>query len=174
MKRDAAPSDPAALRTLFAAIPQSVVALCGLDPSGTPRGMTASSFTPISLQPPLVSVAMAHTSTTWPILRRMSRLGISLLSHSQGPTCKALAARKPDRFADLQWTPASGTGAVFMNEAAAHLECELFDELPAGDHLIALLRITSLGVDDRREPLLFHRSRFRRVVNDPSRKSERT
>lgn len=69
MKLDATPSDPVALRALFAAVPQSVVALCGLDPSGTPRGVTASSFTPISLQPPLVSVAMAHTSTTWPILR---------------------------------------------------------------------------------------------------------
>lgn len=104
----------------------------------------------------------------------MSRLGVSLLSHSQSAACRALAAKERDRFADLKWTPASGSGAVFMNEAAAHLECELFDELPAGDHVIVLLRIMSLGVDDRVEPLLFHRSTFRRLADVPSRKSERT
>jgi flavin reductase (DIM6/NTAB) family NADH-FMN oxidoreductase RutF len=157
------PTDPATLRTLFASVPQSVVALCGLDPSGTPQGMTISSFTPISLDPPLVSVAMAETSTTWPKLRQLPRLGISLLSHSQGPTCRTLAAKTGDRFADLQWRSNDNTGAVFIDAAAAELECELFGELPAGDHSIVLLLIKSLSVDDRQEPLVFYGSDFRRL-----------
>ena len=164
MNLDAVPSDPAALRALFAQIPQSVVALCGLDASGTPHGVAASSFTPISLEPPLVSVAMAETSTTWPTLRRMPRVGVSLLSHSQADTCRTLAAKGRDRFADLRWSSTVGSSAVFVDGAAAALDCELFQEFPAGDHGIVLLRIGSIGVADGREPLIFHGSGFRRLA----------
>lgn len=158
------PTDPAALRTAFASVPQSIVALCGLDPTGTPHGVTASSFTPISLEPPLVSVAMGKGSATWPVLRQMPRLGISLLSHSQAAICRKLAVKGGDRFEGLRWRFEAGTGAVFIDAAVAELDCELFDELPAGDHSIVLLRIKSLSVDDQREPLIFHGSDFRRLA----------
>lgn len=168
MKLEPVPSNPVMLRTFFAAVPQSVVAVCGLDPSGIPCGMTASSFTPVSLDPPLVSIAVANTSTTWPALRQLPRFGISLLSHTQAGACRALAVRGADRFADLQWRPGDHTGAVFIDNAAAELECDLVDELPAGDHSIALLAIRTIGVDHHREPLVFHGSMFRLLADNPA------
>jgi flavin reductase (DIM6/NTAB) family NADH-FMN oxidoreductase RutF len=157
------PSDPAQLRAAFAKVPQSVVAVCGLDSAGVPHGMAASSFTPLSLDPPLVSVAMARSSSTWPVLRGFSRLGISLLNDTQGPSCRRLAAKNGDRFNDVSWTP-HHSGAVFLDHAAAHLDCELFDELPGGDHTIALFLIRTIHVDADHEPLVFQGSDFRRMA----------
>jgi len=163
MNLTATPTDPGALRTIFATIPQSVVALAGLDATGDPKGLAASSFTTISLAPPLVSVAMAHTSTTWPTLRRLPRLGISLLSDAQETVCRALSAKTPDRFAGLNWQ-ATANGAVLFDDAVATMECCLVEELPAGDHTIALLHIEALGSEPDRAPLVFHGSGFRRLA----------
>jgi flavin reductase (DIM6/NTAB) family NADH-FMN oxidoreductase RutF len=157
------PTDPVSLRSLYSSVPQSVVAMCGIDDAGIPAGVAASSFTPISLDPPLVSVAMAHTSSTWPVLKNMSRLGLSLLSESQGPICRQLAAQGGHRFAGIDWRT-SDNGAVFIDGAAVALECELFDELPAGDHTIILLLVKEISIDGDREPLIFHGSDFRRLA----------
>lgn len=157
------PSNSLELRSLFAAVPQSVVALCGLDDTGIPRGLTASSFTPISLDPPLVSVAMANTSTTWPVLRDIPQLGISLLSYSQGPVSRQLAAKSDSRFDEIEWNTGPGTTAVYIAAATAHLQCKIFDEIPAGDHNIVLLQIDAIDVDHSQEPLVFHSSSFRRL-----------
>ncbi|MHA6761421.1 flavin reductase family protein [Streptacidiphilus sp. PAMC 29251] len=156
------PAEPAALRAAFACIPQGVTALCALDESGTPRGITASSLTTVSLDPPLISVAMAHTSTTWPRLRHLPRLGVSVLADDQNETCRALAARTQDRFADIDWH-ATDHGAVLLGDAVLWMDCTIEDAMPAGDHQIVLLRIHALSAQPDREPLVFHASRFRRL-----------
>jgi flavin reductase (DIM6/NTAB) family NADH-FMN oxidoreductase RutF len=62
------------LRQAFGAFPSGVTAFCGLI-DGLAEGMAASSFTSVSLDPPLVSVCVANTSTTWPKLAQLDRLG---------------------------------------------------------------------------------------------------
>lgn len=74
MTRVAAFSDAARLRQAFGFFPSGVTAVCGLA-DGRPAGLTASSFTSVSLDPALVSVCLAKTSTTWPVLRRLPGLG---------------------------------------------------------------------------------------------------
>jgi flavin reductase (DIM6/NTAB) family NADH-FMN oxidoreductase RutF len=150
------------LRTAFSAFPSGVTAVAGLR-HGRPHGLAASSFTSVSIDPPLVSVCVAHTSTTWPLLRTMRRLGVSVLGEDQGELCRALAARTGDRFADVEWE-ASDTGAVFLRGAALWLECSLHAQLPAGDHDIALLTIHRLDTYDDVQPLVFHGSRFRQLA----------
>ncbi|WP_368680323.1 flavin reductase family protein (plasmid) [Rhodococcus opacus] len=158
-----APTDPAALRAVFANIPQTVIALCGLGADGRPRGLAASSFTTVSLAPPIVSVAMAHTSTTWPTLRDIPRLGVSVLAEDQDTVCRALSARGTDRFADVHWH-AGTDGAVLLDDAVATMECTIVGEIPAGDHQIVLLRIEVLDADPARDPLVFHGSTFRTLA----------
>ena len=62
------------LRHAFGLFPSGVTAVCGIV-DGHPAGLAASSFTSVSLDPPLVSVCIAHTSSTWPILRQCRWLG---------------------------------------------------------------------------------------------------
>ncbi|WP_433622213.1 flavin reductase family protein [Nocardia sp. CA-120079] len=155
--------DEAVLRNAFAAFPSGVTVVAGLI-GDTPAGLTASSFTSVSLNPPLVSVCVAHTSTTWPVLRGVSHFGVSVLSYHQADLAREVASRSAaDRFNGVRWR-STEHGAVFLDGAALWLECSLHDQLPAGDHDVALLEIHELKTFDRKRPLVFHRSRFHQIV----------
>lgn len=156
------PSDPAELRQAFGCFPSGVTALCALD-SGTPVGMAASTFTPVSLDPPLVSVCVQDTSSTWPKLRKQSRLGLSVLAEGQDLICRSLAGKAGNRFSDVGWE-ASEDGSVYVHGANLWLDCSVHSEFPGGDHTIVVLEIHGLKAEPDREPLVFHGSRFRRLA----------
>jgi flavin reductase (DIM6/NTAB) family NADH-FMN oxidoreductase RutF len=150
------------LRNAFGCFASGVVAVCAIVDGG-PLGMAVSSFTSVSLDPPLVSVCMQGTSETWPRLRHCGRLGLSVLAEEHDAVCRALAKKGTDRFAGLDWT-AGPSGSVFMPGASAWFECSLHQEIPAGDHAIALLRLHKLRSEPDVSPLVFHGSRFRRLA----------
>jgi flavin reductase (DIM6/NTAB) family NADH-FMN oxidoreductase RutF len=154
--------DPAQLRRAYGCFPSGVTAMCVLE-GDEPVGIAASSFTSVSVEPALVSVCVQNTSTTWPRLRRHPRLGLSVLAEGQNEACRALAMKTGDRFADLEWT-AGPEGAVFVHGAVLHLDCSIHQEVPAGDHLIALLQVHALRAEPERSPLVFHASRFRQLL----------
>ncbi|WP_042381030.1 flavin reductase family protein [Streptacidiphilus melanogenes] len=151
------------LRRAFGAFPTGVTALAALGDDGTPVGLAASSFTSVSLDPPLVSVCVAHTSTTWPLLRDRARLGVSVLGAHQAEACRRLAARGGNRFAGLDWT-ATTDGAVLIDGASARFDCSVERLVRAGDHDIVLLRVHELDADHAIAPLVFHASRFHRLA----------
>ena len=153
---------PERLRHAFGAFPTGVTALAALV-DGTPVGIAASSFTSVSLDPPLVSVCVAHSSATWPLLRERTRLGVSVLGAHQESACRQLAAREGDRFAGLDWH-ATADGAVLITGASAWFDCAVERLVPAGDHDIVLLRVHELDADHAVAPLVFHASRFRRLA----------
>jgi flavin reductase (DIM6/NTAB) family NADH-FMN oxidoreductase RutF len=150
------------LRTAYGFFPSGVVAICGLV-DDLPVGLAASSFTTVSLDPPLVSVCVAHTSTTWPTLKRAPRIGVSVLAHDHGPTARALAAKGVDRFAALAWE-VNDDGAVFLPGSALWLDCTISAELRAGDHDIVLLQIESVQPYPDVPPIIFHGSKFRQLA----------
>jgi flavin reductase (DIM6/NTAB) family NADH-FMN oxidoreductase RutF len=152
--------DPFVLRHVFGAFPSGVAAVAAVV-DGTPAGIAASSFTSVSLDPPLVSLCVAHTSTTWPLLRA-PRLGVSILSAAQELAVRQLAARGVDRFAGLAWRTTSD-GAVLLDGASGWLETSIEQQVRAGDHDIVVLRIHDLDADHDISPLVFHASRFRRL-----------
>lgn len=153
--------DPLALRGAFGCFPSGVIALCALHVDGTPIGMAASAFVPLSLDPPLVAISIQRTSTSWPRLRPVKRLGLSVLAQDHGDVCVRLSGRG-DRFGAVDWIP-TAAGAVLIGGASAWLECELSEEVSAGDHTLAVLRIHRLRTAPTVAPLVFHASRFRRL-----------
>lgn len=154
--------DPKLLKHAFGCFPSGVVVIAALG-GGGPVGMAMSSFTSVSLSPPLVSVCVQETSQTWPRLRSCQRLGVSVLAEGHDEACMRLSSKAGDRFAGVPWE-SSEEGAVFINEAAAWMDCRLYDELPAGDHKIALLQIMGVMTEIERPPLVFHGSRFRSLA----------
>ena len=92
--------DPGALRRAFGAFPSGVVAVAA-EVDGVPVGMVASSFTSVSLEPALVSFSIANTSSTWPLLRRSARLGLSVLADHHDHVCRQLAGPAAQRFDGL-------------------------------------------------------------------------
>jgi flavin reductase (DIM6/NTAB) family NADH-FMN oxidoreductase RutF len=149
------------LRRAFGQFPSGVSAVC-VDIEGIPVGLAASSFTSVSMSPPLVSVCIQRSSTTWPTMRLRPGLGLSILAEDQEGVCRRLASRQGDRFADVDWF-VTERGSLLIEGASLWLDCSLHEELPAGDHDIVLLRVHHVGTRDA-PPLVFHGSRFRRLA----------
>jgi flavin reductase (DIM6/NTAB) family NADH-FMN oxidoreductase RutF len=146
-----------ALRQAFAAFPSGVVAVAA-EVAGRPVGLAASSFTSVSLDPPLVSVSIACSSTTWPVLRKAARIGVSVLAHHHADTCRQLAGPAATRFDGLAVARGSTT-ALLLDDAAGAFECSIAQEIQAGDHVIVLLRLHAAHQSPT-APLLFHGSRL--------------
>lgn len=155
-------ADPALLRGAFGCFPSGVTAVSAMV-GDEPIGMAASSFTSVSLDPPLVSVCFQEGSGTWQRLRALPRLGISVLAQGQDAICMSLARRADNRFATVSWDR-TAQGAVLVRGATAWLECSTYTEVPAGDHTIALLQIHGLEAKPDAAPLVFHGSKFRRLA----------
>jgi flavin reductase (DIM6/NTAB) family NADH-FMN oxidoreductase RutF len=156
-------ADPLAqnqLRRVLATFPTGVAAVAAII-NGEPAGLAANSFVSVSLDPPLVSVCIGHSSTTWPVLRAAGRLGISVLGAHQETASRQLSSRDGDRFAGLRWR-ATDDGAVLLHEASAWFECSIEREIAAGDHDIVLLRVHDLGASEAM-PLVFHGSAYRQL-----------
>jgi flavin reductase (DIM6/NTAB) family NADH-FMN oxidoreductase RutF len=154
--------DQSLLRQAFGCFPSGVTAFCGLL-DGVAEGMAASSFTSVSLDPALVSVCVANTSTTWPKLTKLDRLGLSVLAGDHAPIARALASKTGDRFDGVDWT-ASDSGAVFVHGATLWLECAPFKRVAAGDHEIVVLQIVALAMYPDVAPMVFHRSNFHELA----------
>lgn len=152
---------PSSLREAFGHVPSGVVAIAA-EVDGVRLGMAASTFVPVSLDPPLVSFCVQNTSATWPHLARLPALGISVLAEHHDGAVRTLAAKNGDRFAGLQ-TVSSTAGAVFVRGCGVWLESAIEQLVPAGDHTIVILRIHDVTVHGELRPIVFHRSRFRRL-----------
>ncbi|HPX38759.1 MAG TPA: flavin reductase family protein [Mycobacterium sp.] len=154
---------PTALREAFGHHPSGVVAVAA-EIDGVRVGLAASTFVPVSLDPPLVSFCVQNTSETWPKLQRVQALGISVLGEEHAQHARTLAAKTGDRFAGLT-TVSSAAGALFIQGTGVWLESTIEQELPAGDHTIVLMRIREVTVHGEISPIVFHRSMFRRLAD---------
>lgn len=152
------------VRDGFSHFPQGVV-LIAAEIDGEAQGLVASAFTVgVSLEPPLVSVAVQHTSSTWPKLRDARRLGISLLgsahhavSHQLGSKDRARRFHGVDHTVDEQ-------GALHLNGTPAWLTTRVYDELPAGDHVVVLLEVLDIGTSTESDAMVMHQRAFHELT----------
>ncbi|MFE0750568.1 flavin reductase family protein [Gordonia sp. NPDC058843] len=155
--------DPADLRTAFGAFPTGIVALAAVS-DAAPIVLVASSFAVgVSQEPPLVMFAVQRTSTTWPTLRELPALGVSVLGETHTDVIRQLSAKdKSQRFAGVS-TTVLPSGALLLDDAPVHFECAVESSHVAGDHDIVVLRVTGLANDHSKQPIVFHRSSFARL-----------
>jgi flavin reductase (DIM6/NTAB) family NADH-FMN oxidoreductase RutF len=159
--------DPKRLREAFGVFPSGVVAVAA-EVDGELVGLAASSFTSVSLDPPLVSFSVAIASKTWPTLRRAAHVGLTVLADHHGAVCRQLAGPVEQRFDGV---PVSATddGAVTLDEGVAWFDCSIYQEVEAGDHVVVLLRLHAVESTHRVAgsslPLIFHRSGFGRLAD---------
>nr|BFD88032.1 flavin reductase family protein [Streptomyces sp. Xyl84] len=159
----AAPSaDAGTHRETLGHFATGVVVVTARTPSG-PVGFTCQSFTSLSLEPPLVSLAVARSSRTWPLIRDTGAFCVNVLAEEQEGLSAAFARPGIDRFRQASWTPGH-RGAPSLHGACAWIGCDLLEEHEGGDHTIVVARIASLRADPVREPLVFHRGRYRALA----------
>jgi flavin reductase (DIM6/NTAB) family NADH-FMN oxidoreductase RutF len=125
-----------------------------------PAGLTATSFTSVSLDPPLVSFCVARTSTTWPELRAAEVFAINVLGTGQAAVAARFARRGTDRFAPpTRWRPGPG-GVPLLDGAAAQLVCEPYDTIALGDHWLVAGLVVDARPGPALAPLVYHQGRY--------------
>ena len=139
------------------------------DGSGQPQpfGTTVNSFTSVSLDPPLVLIAIGRERSIHPVLARTRRFAVNILAEeAQGLSdCFAGAPSAIPRsaFCGASWRP-SASGMPFLDDALAWVDCETERVIEAGDHTLYLGRVAGLEASDRRDwPLLYFRRRYLRI-----------
>ena len=121
---------------------------------GVPHGTTVSAFASLSLEPPMVSVALDRGSDLLRMVRRSRRIGVNVLAQSQRELAVAFARKGGDKFAGVQWT--SDSGLPRLTNAAGWLACEVEELVAGGDHVILLAHVTTAAVQASL-PLTYHR-----------------
>lgn len=152
--------DGARLRDALASFPSGVAIVTAFGPSG-PAGLTVNAFCSVSAEPPLVLVCVDHQSQTRPGIERSGAFTVNLLAAGRERVATLFATKNPDKFGELDWTtPACGGGPVLHRDTIAHLVCELYSRIRAGDHDVVIGRVVDVGTEPATHALLYHRRRF--------------
>lgn len=129
-----------------------------------PVGFTCQSFSALSLDPPQVLLCPSKRSTSWPTIRTADTFCINVLSSGQHDLSDRFAQSGGPKFVGVRWHPTE-RGAPILGGAAAWFEVTLAAEHDGGDHLIAVADLLDFGADSTTQPLIFHRSRYRGIVD---------
>ena len=155
------PFDPRHLRDAFGCFATGVTVVTGRAGDGTRVGLTANSFTSVSLDPPLLLFCPANGASALPLLRQTGRFAINILSTDDRPVADRFAQKGVDRVADSRWI--EWDGLPVLSDAKAAFACEIHADHDGGDHRIIVGRITRYGLAPERESLLYLHGRYRRV-----------
>jgi flavin reductase (DIM6/NTAB) family NADH-FMN oxidoreductase RutF len=131
-----------------------------------PHGMTANSFTSVSLEPPLLLVSIDLRRRAHGFLKRAERFAISVLSEEHRELSSRFAGQqgeeRQDTFADVPHT-LTADGLPLLSGALAHFICRRFAVYPAGDHSLFLGQVEELSYQAGLAPLLYFGGRYHAI-----------
>lgn len=136
----------------------AVITTAGQD---RPVGFTATSFTPVSIQPPLISFCLHRDSSCHPTFQAARYVAVHLLSAGQADLARIFATRGIDRFTAVAWRPGP-YGLPMLDGALAWLVCRVTDRILAGDHTLLLAEPVAADHAEG-EPLIYHDGAYRHL-----------
>jgi len=152
------PIDSARFRQLCGRFATGVVVITTSDASGEPAGMTANSFTSVSLEPPLVSINIDRSADFHRAIVAAPTFVINVLESQQEEVSRRFAGPATQRFDGIGYRR-TGDGAIVLDGVVAAIECELHTTFEVGDHTIVVGRVVSGMTRDAR-PLLYFRGGY--------------
>ena len=133
------------------------------DGAAGSHGLTANAVASLSLDPPLVLVAVDKRAHSLEFLRANRCFAVNILRLDQEDVSRRFATPGPKDFHGLTVKTAE-TGAPILADCLAYLDCRVLDILPGGDHEIFLGQIVS-GALHRGDPLLYYSGKYRRLAD---------
>ncbi len=157
----------AEFRHALGQFPTGVTVVTAARGPGQVHGMTANSFTSVSLNPLLILICVAHQAQLLPLIQKEKRFGVNILREDQQSLSEYFAQTEenPDIEKHLgiryRWTE---TGIPLLEDALVHLACNVVSEHAAGDHTIFIGEVESLDVHEGK-PLLYLRGNYRSLCS---------
>jgi flavin reductase (DIM6/NTAB) family NADH-FMN oxidoreductase RutF len=173
---DAPVLEPQHFRDLMAGVCAPVTVVTAVTPDGAPHGSTVSSFASLSLNPPLVSLAMDRSSDLLGVILSAERFGVNILGYGQDELARTFASRNVDRFATASWRWSERLPR--LADAPAWIVCDLHRIVEGGDHLM-LFGLVRTAESRAEPPLIYAHRKFGthsglvRVTVDPDDADER-
>ena len=157
------PTPPTAtvLRAALGRFATGVTIITCRDAAGAPVGLTANSFSSLSLDPPLVLWSLRKASSSMAAFAAAPHFAVNVLAETQVDLSRRFAASQNDKFAEGHWADGCG-GVPVLSGCAAVFECALQASHDAGDHVLfigTVLRLADLAL----APLLFQGGHYRMV-----------
>ncbi|MDZ5696632.1 flavin reductase family protein [Chelativorans sp. M5D2P16] len=128
-------------------------------PDGKREGMTANSFSAVSLDPPLVLWSVKNEAPSLPAFLTAGMFAVNVLSEEQAWLSHHFATPRAEKFDDVDSTDGH-RGCPLIRDALARFECRLEQTVPAGDHQILIGRVLRASYDEAAAPLLFSGGRY--------------
>ncbi|MBI1792322.1 MAG: flavin reductase family protein [Acidobacteria bacterium] len=149
---------PQDLRRACAQFATGITVVTVLDPEGTPHGMTANSFTSVSLDPPLVLVCVDYRTRLLGYLQPGVAFGVNVLGEDQQDLSAQFARSGQDRFNGVEWITGE-TGVPLFPGVLAALECMVARAVEGGDHAVLIAEVMRVSWTEGR-PLLYFNSSY--------------
>ncbi len=153
-----APVDASKFRELLGRFATGVSVVTTRGPNGRPLGMTASSLASVSLEPPLLLVAVDRQNDMHDALKAAPHFAIHILTAQQEALSRRFAATDPNRFDGVGYRE-SRHGVPLLDEALAHIECAMHAVVPGGDHTVFFGLVTGGAVTEQ-QPLIYYRGGY--------------
>ena len=151
-------TDPKELRRALGRFATGITVVTTCTRSGQLEGLTANSFSSVSLDPPLVLWSLNRSAASLPSFMAAKWFAVNILGSHQHGISAHFARPQPDKFAGVAFTPGLG-GCPVLDDGLAHFECSVFNRVDAGDHVIFLGKVERLTHRDG-EPLLYSGGRY--------------
>jgi flavin reductase (DIM6/NTAB) family NADH-FMN oxidoreductase RutF len=151
--------DKRALRNAFGSFMTGVTVVTTLDANKAPIGFTANSFTSVSLDPPLLLISLAKSSSNLANFQAAEGFAVNILNEQQRDAANVFASRVEDRFAKVAWYR-SPQGRPLLKDVCAWFDCSMHQQVEAGDHLLLIGRIEAFDQDLERDGLGYVRGAF--------------
>jgi flavin reductase (DIM6/NTAB) family NADH-FMN oxidoreductase RutF/pimeloyl-ACP methyl ester carboxylesterase len=155
-------TDARTLRDAMGCFATGITIVTALETDGQPIGLTANSFTSLSLDPPLLLLCIANNANSAAVLRSAEHFGVNVLQIGQQPASNRFAGKGEDRFAAIAWTPGE-TGVPLLDGSLGSFECRRHAVHDGGDHFILVGEVSRAQFEPRRDPLLYFRGKYRRL-----------
>ncbi len=163
-KKEQSTIDPVELRRAFGTFVTGVTVVTTCDEDGSPRGMTANSFTSVSLDPPLLLVCIGKTAGSFPAFNTSDSFAVNVLHERQKDVASVFASKSVSKFEAVNHDTVH-TSAPVLSDSLTWFDCAVHDRVDAGDHMILIGRVRAFGTSPA-APLGFCRGRFA-SVEDP-------
>ena len=138
-----------------------VAVLTTRAPEGAPHGITINSFSSLSLDPPLVMVAIDHECTFLNVFETSGFYAVNILREDQVDLSVRFAELPEGRFTGVDWHPGV-TGSPLIEGVLGVLDCRTVEVLDAGDHRVLIGEAVEVGIGEGR-PLVFFGSEYTRL-----------
>ena len=141
------------LRNVLSKFATGVTVVSTIDIDGKPIGMTANSFTSVSLDPPLVLWNIGINQPSYDAFLKAKGYSVNILSKDQKDICDLFSSSIDDKFNDIDYI-LSDNGFPIIQKSLAWFDCIKWNNYPGGDHQILVGEVKNFYANEK-DPLIF-------------------